>query len=155
MKATEFITYEDANDGKVIEFGVKSFVMDKMIREVETYQSKVAPLISDTVAKSLCRFLTGNMLKMPPKLTINCVKERDACLRGFEYFFMIEGARFACPDEYVVKAYESWSAIKGELLDWQKRSLWQYISYWFRRDWRPVLESLVAHLKPRANEEDY
>jgi hypothetical protein len=77
---------------------------------------------------------------------------RDASLRGYEYIFLVEAVNFAEPRQYVAEAYRSWLELRNELEGWQKKSIWQFIHYWWLRKTRILRERYAAL---RYKDEDF
>ena len=131
----EFPTYEDANSGKVYQFGVKTLVTDALLqKDIET-KRRFAKAMGEVLAPRLSKAILDRMLKLKTSSTIELVIERDASWRAFEYIFLFKAAAGVIPDQYVAEAYSSWLVLKWELESWQKKSLWQFITYAWRR-WR-------------------
>lgn len=142
MKLTEFPTYEDANSGKVIEFGVKTFIADKLLQQNE----KSIEVMSDILSKSFARAILQNMKKVTYSgrgTTFHAEIRRDPTLVANEYVAIVESVSLVEPKQYIAEAYKSWMILKNELEYWQQKSLWQFINYWWIRKTRPIREKIA------------
>jgi len=134
----DFPTYEDANSGKLCEWGVKSIVTDELFLKTDEAKRLMFKIMSE----SITRALLNNMQKLSAsgKTSVFLEIQRDAELRAFEYVAILEAIAATSSDQYVAEAYRSWLLIKNELEYWQQKSLWQFITYWWKRKIKPLEE---------------
>jgi hypothetical protein len=143
-----FPTYEDANSGKVLEWGIQSVITDKLLRNHLEAKDKMVEMLSSSLAK----VIINNMGKVfaSGKTPIYLEMERDPNLRLFEYVVVVEAVSLTEPKQYVAEAYRSWLILRDELEHWQQKSLLQFIHYWWLRKTKPLREKW-AKLKYREN----
>ncbi len=126
----ESVTYQDwvKTAGVESEWGIKAIATDKFIGDVRGYQDTLGRMMGTAIARKI---VSGGL--RPKDLTVEL--QRDAFLGGTEILVMEEVIQGDLPTEYLGLAYNAWQEEQCKRLNWENKSLWQYIKYWVRRSY--------------------
>ena len=114
------------SEGQSEEWGAKALITDKVIRRIPEWKTHMARILSKTLTKALIE--SG---QRPSKTHLH--KERDITLRCNEYISHLEAVQGDHPLEYLGVAYFAWQEEQTKRLNWENKSLWQYIKHSWRR----------------------
>lgn len=118
---------------KVQELGAKAFMTDRMAQVLNS-RYEVAHMMASLLAPAFARVIYEDGYFYPLKITYE--RERDACLRGFEHVIMTEHFNEMLPEQYMIMAFDAWNKAYGDLFLWERKTLWEYLTYWFTRTWQ-------------------
>jgi len=121
------VKYEDwsENDSTL---GVMALVTQKIMEKgMPEAINKVGELMGHSVARAL--FKVGS--KVPDKVKTDL--ERDETLRGWKVYLYADAEFDKTPEQYCFMAWERWQEEHTQRLNWENKSFWQYLKWWFKR----------------------
>ena len=128
MEEIKPIEYEkwQKQEGGEVEFGTQSLITWKIQDRLIELENKIGELMGKSLARSL--FTNGRRFK---KLETEI--EQDASLRADKIYAFMKTVQGDLPIEYLGMAHNAWLEEYTRRLNWENKSLWQYIEYWLRR----------------------
>jgi len=123
------VKYEDWKEEDGL-WGVQAIITDKIM-------SKGMPQAIDKtgemMGKAMSKALFGIGSKVP---SVKVDVSRDESLPGWDVYLYADAEFDKNPEQYCYMAWENWQSEYVKRLNWENKSLWQYLRFWFRRKFR-------------------
>lgn len=101
------------------------FVADE-VRRYESTIIKVADEMGKAIARKL--FESGAKTGIP-----NVYISRDIVVHGWVFNADVKAENECLPEQYTYMAYNMWRRERSARVEWENKSLWQYIKHWLKR----------------------
>ena len=113
--------------GEASELVIKAIETDRILEEIPRVSAYLGKLLGDALAKKLSE--TGHRFG-----EVKIATGRDWSSRANEYAVILESIQGDTPVEYLSLAYHAWQEEQRERVNWENKSLWEYIKHcWNRR----------------------
>jgi hypothetical protein len=107
-------------------------------------------MMANLLAPAFARAILHGGYSLPFKVSYE--RQRDAYLHGFEHVIVTEHFNEMLPEQYMIKAFDAWNKAYGDLMVWEKKSLWQYLAFWYGREIHPRIQRMFKLIKKKEND---
>jgi len=119
------VTYTEwaIDKSKVGEWGLKALVTQKMLQHTVVMKH----LLGNHMGKQIAEALIDNGHK---PVMMDVWEEQDVSMRAIEYGSTVDTEQSDSPEAYVAVAYHCWQEEQTKRMNWEDKSLYQYIKWW-------------------------